>query len=400
MDGSSDLGQSNPIPRANTNPAWSKYFEPGGGVPLSAAARDAQKPMTAGPQRVDKWTPRHKVRKAMQENLQSDAPTVNSPSRATTARVPSESMRVETAQPTRVNTALTEADILQIQEQQIQAFQDVQQVQKKLQEQLKHRRFFRVEETGKSSMGMDRAAFAKTLTRYGLTLDPSEADCLFSFYDKDGGGHLDYTEFMQGVRGSEFVQTSRSYGFETPDPGYHDEDPDGGLSHFITMEQAMPQQTARSAKAWQQQRATDTCPFGTDRRLFGGRWQYRTSSLSKAEPVVAPRYGKTSFPARKTVSDIVTVIAEKLDERSKSSLAFQQMFNHFDGDKNGTIDKTEFESMLDVYNISLNDEEINSLFDHFGSTDGGIRYLDFVHTVEEHHKKHPLGGYAGAGDKR
>jgi len=36
---------------------------------------------------------------------------------------------------------------------------------------------------------------------------------------------------------------------------------------------------------------------------------------------------------------LLQVIADKLTERSKSSLAFQRMFNHFDGDKNGTIDK-------------------------------------------------------------
>ncbi len=53
----------------------------------------------------------------------------------------------------------------------------------------------------------------------------------------------------------------------------------------------------RSAKAWQQQRAADSCPFGTDRRIFGGKWQYRTSSLIKAEAVVAPRY-----PGQRTVN--------------------------------------------------------------------------------------------------
>lgn len=214
---------------------------------------------------------------------------------------------------------------------------------------------------------------------------------------RGAGGELDYTEFMQGIRGSEFVQTARSYGFETPDPGYHDEDPDGGLSHFIALEQPIPPLSARSAKAWQQQRSVDSCPYGTDRRLFGGRWQYRTSTLIKAEPVVAPRYGKTSFPARKTMADVVQVIAEKLHERSKTSLTFTRMFNHFDRDKDGSIDRVEFEKLLDVYNIALNEEETTALFSHFGTGDGGIRYLDFVKTVEDHNKRHPLGGYAGAG---
>ena len=118
-------------------------------------------------------------------------------------------------------------------------------------------------------------------------------------------------------------------------------------------------------QAWPPQRALDSCPFGTDRRMVGGRWQYRTSSLIKAEPVVrvhvcpvkshskshflpivcltlrtlrryhempalcnhardnalqvAPRYGKTSFPARKELKDVVAVIADKHNERSKVS---------------------------------------------------------------------------------
>jgi len=33
---------------------------------------------------------------------------------------------------------------------------------------------------------------------------------------RGAGGELDYTEFMQGIRGSEFVQTARSYGRPPP----------------------------------------------------------------------------------------------------------------------------------------------------------------------------------------
>ena len=49
------------------------------------------------------------------------------------------------------------------------------------------------------------------------------------------------------------------------------------------------------AQAWQQQRALDSCPFGTDRRMFGGSWQYRTSSLIKAEPVVSVHIRSVTF---------------------------------------------------------------------------------------------------------
>lgn len=269
-------------------------------------------------------------------------------------------------------------------------------IQKKLQTQLKGRRHFRVQE-GTEDGFMTKESFTKTLTRYGLDLSHNERDMLFEYYDRDGTGELDYEEFMVGIRGTEFVQTARSYGFETPDPGFHDEDPEGGFGHYVLPTDELVEHTPRSAKAWQQQRALDACPFGTDRRIFGGKWQYRTSSLIKAEAVVAPRYGKTSFPARKTIDDVIAVIADKLQERSKNTLAFTRMFNHFDTDHNGSIDRAEFEKLLDIYNISLTDEEIGELFDHFGAQDGGISYLPFVKTVEDSRRKHPLGGTAGVG---
>jgi Ca2+-binding EF-hand superfamily protein len=93
----------------------------------------------------------------------------------------------------------------------------------------------------------------------------------------------------------------------------------------------------------------------------------------------------------------MVVIAEKLNERSKGSLAFTRMFNQFDRDKNGSIDREEFEKLLDIFNIALNDGEISVVFEHFGAEDGGIKYKPFVHTVEMQNRKHPLGGYAGSG---
>ena len=274
-------------------------------------------------------------------------------------------------------------------------------IQNKIQQQLKTRRTFKVDESA-GHTHLDKKSFQRTLSRYGVDLDDDERDTLFDYYDKDGGGELDHAEFIQGIRGSEFVQTARSYGFETPDPLYHDEDPERGLGHFVDLagmerESALKVGTARCAKAWQQQRAVDGCPFGTDRRMFGGAWQYRTSTLIKAEPVVAPKFGKTGFPARKELNDILTVIAEKLNERSKGSLAFTRMFNQFDSDKNGSIDRAEFDKLLDIFNISLTDQETEVVFEHFGAEDGGIRYKPFVHTVEMQNRKHPLGGLAGSG---
>ena len=276
---------------------------------------------------------------------------------------------------------------------------EVVKIQDKLREQLKQKRNFKVDESAGNN-NIDRAAFHKTLTRYGVAMTERDRDLLFDFYDHSGDGSLDRVEFMRGVRGSEFVQTSRSYGLETPDLGYHDENPEGGLGHFVDLagaerESAMKLGTPRCAKAWQQQRAVDGCPFGTDRRTFGGQWQYRTSSLVKAEPVVASRFGKTGFPARKELKDVLAVINEKLTERMKGGLAFTRMFNQFDTDKSGTIDREEFEKLLDIFNIALTDEETTVVFDHFGGEDGGIRYRPFVETVEKINAVHPLGGIAG-----
>eukprot|EP00286_Rhodomonas_abbreviata_P029138 CAMPEP_0181295744 /NCGR_PEP_ID=MMETSP1101-20121128/4313_1 /TAXON_ID=46948 /ORGANISM="Rhodomonas abbreviata, Strain Caron Lab Isolate" /LENGTH=386 /DNA_ID=CAMNT_0023400521 /DNA_START=99 /DNA_END=1259 /DNA_ORIENTATION=- len=341
---------------------------------------------TASTSRTDRWTPRHLVpaplskpstAKSTVRQMESleDIPLVNRP---------------DTEQDSHPSRRLSEGFA------QLFIDPEVENVQKKIQEQLKGRRHFRVQE-GSDDGFMTKESFVKTLTRYGLALTDNERDILFEFYDKDGTGELDYEEFMSGIRGTEFVQTARSYGFETPDPGFHDEDPEGGFGHYVPPTDDLVEHTPRCAKAWQQQRALDQCPFGTDRRIFGGKWQYRTSSLIKAEAVVAPRYGKTSFPARKTLDDVIAVIADKLQERSKNTLAFTRMFNHFDTDKNGSIDRTEFEKLLDIYNIALTDDEISELFDHFGAEDGGIKYLPFVKTVEDFRRKHPLGGIAGVG---
>lgn len=271
-------------------------------------------------------------------------------------------------------------------------------MQKKIQSQLKSKRQIRIQTADADSQEMDDAHFHKTLTSYGIHLEEDEVGVIFKHYDKTGTGSLDYEEFMQGVKGSEFVLTSRSMGFETPDPEvYASLHNHGQLEHYIPVTEQVQPNTARGSKAWSQQRAVESCPFGSDRKVFGGKWMYRTSSLVKAEPVVAPRYGKTSFPARKGIADVVHVIAEKLQERAKSSLAFTRMFNQFDVDRSGQIDASEFEKMLQLFNIQLNESELAEVFDHFGDGKDHVKYKDFVHIVESHFRAHPLGGYALAG---
>lgn len=58
---------------------------------------------------------------------------------------------------------------------------------------------------------------------------------------------------------------------------------------------------------------------------------------------------------------------------------------------------TEFDKLLDIFNIALTDDECTVVFDHFGGDDGGISYLEFVDTVVAEGRKHPLGGVAGNG---
>jgi len=273
-------------------------------------------------------------------------------------------------------------------------------VQKKIQAQLKSKRQIRIQTADADSNELDDAHFQKTLKSYGIHLEKDDADLIFKHYDKNNCGSLDYEQFMQGVRGSEFVLTSRSMGFETPDPDvYASLHNHGEIEHYIPVTEDIKPNTARGSKAWSQQRAADSCPFGSDRKVFGGKWMYRTSSLVKAEPVVASRYGKTSFPARKGIADVVHVIAEKLQERAKTSLSFTRMFNQFDADRSGQIDCSEFEKMLQLFNIQLNQSELAEVFEHFGDGKDHIKYKDFVHVVEGHFRSHPLGGFALAGNQ-
>ena len=249
--------------------------------------------------------------------------------------------------------------------------------------------------TSQETKEMDQHAFSRTLKRHGLELEECERDILFKHYDKDGGGTLDYKEFFKGLRGSDFVQTSKSYGFETPDPHYHDELIGGGYGHYFPISADLPPRTPRAFKAWLQQYSSEKCPFGTDRKIFGGTWQYRTSLLMHAHPIVSPRYGKTGFPARKTLADIIHVISDKINERSTSKFAFSCTFRQFDRNGDGVIDREEFGKVLDKYNIDLQADEMERLFKFFCSQNGGIRYSDFVKAIEDYRQRHPLGGYSG-----
>ena len=130
-------------------------------------------------------------------------------------------------------------------------------------------------------------------------------------------------------------------------------------------------------------------------KIFGRTWQYRTSLLMQAHPVVSPRYGKTGFPARKTLNDVIHVISDKISERSTSKFAFGSTFRQFDRNGDGVIDQDEFEKVLDKYNISLQTDELERLFKFFCSQDGGIRYSDLVKAIEDYRRRHPLGGYSG-----
>jgi Ca2+-binding EF-hand superfamily protein len=242
---------------------------------------------------------------------------------------------------------------------------------------------------------MDQHAFARTLKRHGLELTGEERDLLFKFYERDRGGTLDYKEFFKGLRGSDFLQTSRSYGFETPDPHYHDELVGGGYGHYFPIHADLPPKTPRAFKAWLQQYSTESCPFATDRKIFGGTWQYRTSQLMRAHPIVSPRYGRTGFPARKTLADILRVISDKISERSTSKFAFAAIFRQFDRNGDGVIDREELGKVLDRYNIGLAPDEMDRLFKYFCTQAGGINYADFVRAIDDYRRQHPLGGYSG-----
>ena len=341
----------------------------------------------ATPTRIDRWTPRHSTAATSRPATQ----TLRHPGTAGTETSHlEEDTHAETEESMAFSRGYTQKEL-----------DDIRKIQDKIKRQLKDRKKFKIDTSDHNST-LTSATFKKTLHRYGIDLPDDECEVIFKYYDKDGGGELDHQEFIQGIRGSDFVSTSLSYGFETPDPGYHVDNDEGGLGHFVDLagaerETALRLGTARCSKAWSQQRSLDSCPFGTDRRMFGGLWQYRTSQLIKGEPVVAPRYGKTSFPARKELSDVMAVIASKLEERSRGALAFTRMFNQFDKDKNGSIDRDEFNKLLDVFNIELNERETKVVFEHFGAECGGIRYTPFVKTVVAQGAIHPLGGLAGNG---
>tara|TARA_B110000090_G_C13266527_1_gene402454 strand:+ start:608 stop:805 length:198 start_codon:yes stop_codon:yes gene_type:complete len=59
-----------------------------------------------------------------------------------------------------------------------------------------------MDDNGNGALSMSE--FKKAMKECDMDLTTSETSALFSFFDKDGSGDIDFEEFLAGVRGQYF----------------------------------------------------------------------------------------------------------------------------------------------------------------------------------------------------
>lgn len=77
---------------------------------------------------------------------------------------------------------------------------------------------------------------------------------------------------------------------------------------------------------------------------------------------------------------VINYVVKKIEQCTEN---IKNVFNTFDVDKNGTIDKSELKRVLDYCSITLNDKDLDKVFDMI-DLDGNkkISYNEFCDVME------------------
>ena len=84
-----------------------------------------------------------------------------------------------------------------------------------------------------------------------------------------------------------------------------------------------------------------------------------------------------------TPIEAAALILQEIQQAVEKSptLNLKTIFRMIDRDRSGTIDKLEFSHVLKKFKISLNDEEINNVFQMFDDGDGELSVGEFLVAV-------------------
>lgn len=94
---------------------------------------------------------------------------------------------------------------------------------------------------------------------------------------------------------------------------------------------------------------------------------------------------KVSSQLRQDTDEIVDNIRRKLEDYlgpgSGSARKIREAFEDMDANRNGTIDKREFERALSVLRVSISPRDIGLLFERFDTNRNGLDYKEFIDLI-------------------
>jgi len=190
------------------------------------------------------------------------------------------------------------------------------------------------------SGAIDREEFAAAVTEMGVELSDSDVDAVFAKFDRDGSG-VDYGEFSTSYYNRRKLckeaEETKQLLLEVPD-----------------VQQSLNNQAA-AAKA---------------RRIA----RDPTYVVKVTKPVFVKTYDSSPMGIFEQAMD---KIRDKATDPTGKKINLKKIFEEFDEDGGGTIDKQELESALYRFDARLSQIELDTVYSMFDRDGGGIEYGEF-----------------------
>jgi Ca2+-binding EF-hand superfamily protein len=182
---------------------------------------------------------------------------------------------------------------------------------------------------------IDYHEFKEVFGKFNIVIPDSQLKTLFQHYDKSGCGAISYYDFLHHVLPADFPDTDT----KAPETG------------FATM--------------------------GADSRT--NNVALRNPHFARAEKR-ATKYVKNAFKGHGDFQMLEKILRQKIVEKTKSGGAeLLRLFRQFDKDGNQAIDREEFKATLKIYNLDLEDDDLDMMFNRYDQDkDGLINYYEFI----------------------
>lgn len=192
-----------------------------------------------------------------------------------------------------------------------------------------------------ASGSIDRDELAAGLLEMGVQLEPEDIDAVFAVFDRDGGG-VEFGEFAQAF-----------------------------YNRRALCKPSPPARCPFEAGGASSPGATDPAAAERARRIA----RDPTYVVKVKKPVFVKSYDNSPMGIFEQAMD---KIRDKATDPSGKKLDLKKIFEEFDEDGGGTIDKQELENGLMSFNARLSQVELDTVFSMFDRDGGGIEYAEFV----------------------